>query len=82
MWLLVIISTRNGDRNGWQLWEEEIILEVRGLRGSVYLMVFYLDVKVTRDDEQCIAGVGEERERGRDGGRGKVWALNSAREDG
>lgn len=52
------------------------------MRGSVYLMVFYLDVKVTRDDEQCIAGVGEERERGRDGGRGKVWALNSAREDG
>ena len=48
----------------------------------MYLMVFYLDVKVTRDDEQCIAGVGEERERGRDGGRGKVWALNSAGEDG
>lgn len=42
-------------------------------------MDFYLDVKVTRDDDRCFGGIGEEG-----GGErwGEMWALSSAQENG
>lgn len=42
-------------------------------------MDFYLDVEVTRDDERCFGGIGEE---GRGEGWGEMWVLNLAQENG
>lgn len=48
------------------------------------LMVFYLDVKITRDDEQCFGGVGEEGgDEGCEGdvgselGSGEWWMMST-----